>query len=133
MGKLRFGCVGALIALFILAVFAALVIPKIVGLSFRDPVAATKSDLIAIKGMLEHFRLDCDRYPTTAEGLSALRVAPGLAKAWKGPYADKPIELDAWRNPYLYKGHVDRFELKSYGSDGRPGGEGEAADLQSTE
>lgn len=126
----QLACGGGSVACCLLA--AAIIVPEIVGTSHSGP--GPQSDLTAIKGMLEHFRLDCGRYPTTSEGLNALRTAPtGLAKAWKGPYADKPIELDAWRNPYLYKGHVDRFELKSYGSDVRPGGEGEAADLQSTE
>ena len=42
-----------------------------------------------------------------------------------------PFPLDPWGKPYVYKvpGQKWDFELLSYGRDGRPGGNGEDADI----
>ena len=40
---------------------------------------------------------------------------------------------DPWHHDYVYlypgQVHADSFDIKSYGADGQPGGEGEAADI----
>ncbi len=92
------------------------------------------SDLSSIHALLNNFRLDCDRYPTTEEGLAALRTPPAdLQGKWKGPYTDKDIPKDPWNNDYHYvypgSGGPETFDLFSYGADGQAGGEGENADI----
>lgn len=130
-----FTLIELMVVVLILAILAALVVPKIVGNADKAKVAAANSDVTAIKGMLEHFRLDCDRYPTTEEGLGALRTEPsGLSGKWKGPYADKDITVDPWQHPYVYESNGDSsFTITSYGSDGQEGGDGYAADIVVTD
>ena len=73
-------------------------------------------------------------YPTTEEGLNALRVRPSSAKNWKGPYTTKDIPLDPWGGPYVYQApgpDGQDFLVTSYGADGAPGGESDAADITS--
>jgi general secretion pathway protein G len=50
---------------------------------------------------------------------------------WEGPYLTKSVPVDPWGNPYIYKapGSHGDYDLLSYGKDGRPGGDGENADI----
>ena len=70
-------------------------------------------------------------YPTNEEGLQALRVRVPGARSWNGPYLRKEIWVDPWGHPfvYRYRGRSERPDVISYGADGRPGGDGVAADI----
>ena len=84
---------------------------------------------------MDQFRLDCDLCPTTKEGLEVLRKEPKEATGWHGPYFKGPIPKDEWGNPYAYKAGNGSssagYSVTSYGADGLPGGEGDAADIVS--
>ena len=85
---------------------------------------------------MEAFRAETGRYPSETEGLDALLKAPADVQArWKGPYLQKSVlPLDPWERTYQYRVGADgSFSVVSLGSDGQPGGEGEAADLVSTQ
>lgn len=76
---------------------------------------------------LERFEKDVGRYPSTAEGLSALLHAPeGLQSTWRGLYVDWPgrFPVDAWGHLYRYCSPAKRsaagFEVWSLGQDGYP-------------
>jgi general secretion pathway protein G len=131
--KLGFTLIELLVVILILAVLAAMIVPRLVGRGEDAKVTAAKSDLSAIGRLLETFRIDTGRYPTTEEGLGALRTQPSDLENWKGPYTTKEVELDPWGNPYVYEypgtEGEDSYLLYSYGSDGVEGGEGRAADL----
>jgi len=97
-------------------------------------ISPVKSELATLSSGLQNFRLDCDRYPTNSEGLAAVMECPrGLEHKWKGPYLMQRISSDPWGNPYVYAcpgpNGVDSYLLESYGSDGAPGGDGDAADV----
>ena len=76
--------------------------------------------------------LDNDYYPSTAQGLEALRSAPQgepAAHNWRGPYLKKPVPLDPWGRAYTYAVNGAAYSLFSLGRDGRDGGEGEDHDI----
>jgi len=102
------------------------------GGSSSAKIAAAKADLATMSSAMQAFRLDCDRYPTNGERFDALLRGPKGLKDWKGPYMAKPVPLDPWGHPYVYRvpgpGGSD-FCITSYGSDGDPGGSGDAADI----
>lgn len=127
-----FTLIELMVVVLILAILAALVVPKIVGNADKAKVAAARSDIAEIKSMLDHFHLDCDRYPTSDEGLEALQNAPsGLEGKWHGPYASKAIGNDPWGNPYQYDSSSNSaYSITSYGADGAQGGEGYDADIE---
>ena len=132
----RFGftLIELLVVILILAILAALIVPRVVGKTGDAKVAAAKSDIATLQGALQTFRLDNDRYPTTEEGLPALTTQPASgAPNWKGPYLTKAVGLDPWQHDYVYQcpgaNGSDSYTVESYGSDGAPGGEGEAADI----
>jgi general secretion pathway protein G len=80
---------------------------------------------------LDQYRLDTRRYPTTEQGLQALVAKPSNEASWNGPYLKKAVPNDPWGRPYVYRnpGQKGDFDLVSYGRDGRPGGNGEDADI----
>ena len=131
--KRAFTLIELMVVILILGVLAALIVPKVLGRSGEAKVGAAKADLSTLAGALRNFRLDNDRYPTTEEGLNALRTAPNGTNSWKGPYLEKDVPNDPWTNPYDYRfpgsSGQDSFALRSFGSDGVEGGAGDAADL----
>ena len=83
--------------------------------------------------------MDNGRYPTGQQGLEALCRKPTTAPIppayEEGGYLKKPgIPRDEWGNAFVYMvpgPDGTPYEILSYGSDGEPGGEGEAADISS--
>ena len=127
-----FTLIELLVVILILGILAALIVPRVVGKTADAKIAAAKTDLSTLSSALANFRLDCDRYPTTEEGLNALRVQPSGINNWKGPYLDKDVPNDPWQNPYQYSApgpDGNGYQIMSYGSDGAQGGEGDAADI----
>jgi general secretion pathway protein G len=102
--------------------------------------SATRSQIEIFGLALDTYRLDNDYYPSTAQGLAALRQPPAgvpEARNWRGPYLKKAVPSDPYGRPYIYKspGDVNResYDLLSLGRDGQPGGSGEDADVNSWE
>ena len=126
-----FTLVELLVVLLILALLAALVGPRVIGYMGQSKVKTAGIQLSAYKTALELYHLDVGRYPDGTEGLAALVQAPASAAGWAGPYLDKALAADPWGNPYAYKAAADGtgYQLKSLGSDGQEGGEGDAADI----
>lgn len=126
-GWLRaFTLIELMVVILILAILAALIVPKVVGKQDVAKKAAAQADESTLAGELNQFRLDCDRYPTTEEGLNALRTPPSDVQAkWKGPYIEKDVPNDPWGNPYQYQCPGDNgpnsFKITSYGASGQPG------------
>ena len=87
---------------------------------------------------LDAYRLDMGRYPTTDQGIVVLSDKPadaGEAAKWRGPYLKKKVDKDPWGNSYVYKapGAKAEYELTSLGADGKEGGDGDDADINSWE
>ncbi len=115
-----------LLVLVILAVLAAVVVPKFSGRSEQAKVTAAKADISNLGGAISFFEIDCTRYPTTEEGLRALFQQPPELEDWKGPYLEREVLNDAWGNPYVYQcpgQHKPKgYDLYSFGPDGQEGG-----------
>lgn len=120
-----------LVVLAILGLLAGLVGPNLLN---RLDSAKSKTAGVQIKDLeqgLEMFKLDVGRFPTTAEGLDALQEKPSNAPGWNGPYLKGSVPVDPWGREYIYKSpgeHAD-VDILSYGEDGKPGGEGDNADI----
>ncbi len=83
---------------------------------------------------LGSYKLDTGIYPTTEQGLQALRLKPEDVENWQGPYLQKEIENDPWSIPYVYRypgEHGDEPDIISLGADGRPAEMGFNADIVS--
>jgi general secretion pathway protein G len=125
-----FTLVEILIVMIIIGLLAALVGPKLFGKVSGAKLKAAKAQIELFGTALDTFRLDVGRYPTTEEGLKALREKPSGAEGWQGPYLPKEIPADPWSRAYIYRspGEHGDYDLISYGLDGVEGGEGENQD-----
>jgi len=125
-----FTLIEMLIVMVILGLLAALVGPRMFGKVGKSRQNAAKAQISLFETALDTYRLDTSKYPTTDQGLQALRVKPDGVERWDGPYLPKNVPLDPWGNLYIYRlGDKQEFELISLGSDGAEGGEGEDADI----
>lgn len=128
-----FTLIELLVVLAILAMLAALVVPRVFKNLDKAKVDTAKAQIAAFETALGAYRLDVGAYPTTEQGLQALRVRPPGVENWDGPYLPKEIPLDPWKHPYAYacpSEHGD-YEIISFGADGRQGGEGVDRDIES--
>jgi general secretion pathway protein G len=119
-----FTLIELLLVLVILAVLAAIVVPKFTGRTEQTRQAAAKADISSLKVALSAFELDTGRFPTAEEGLQVLVDKPADVQGWTGPYVEK-VPNDPWGHPYIYRnpgsGNKD-FDLFSSGPDGHEGG-----------
>lgn len=129
-----FTLIELLVVILILAILAALIVPRVVGRTSDAKRAKAASDIATLSSLLQQYRVDNDVYPTTEQGLNALRVQPSDAPNWRGPYTSKNLPTDPWGNEYMYESpgpNGEDFIVASYGADGAPGGQGDAADITS--
>lgn len=118
----------------IISLLAVFVVPRAfkgLGKAKHD-IARGKMGIL--EGALARFQYDCGRFPTDAEGLEALLVAPpDLEDKWAGAYCRRSDMEDPWGRQYIYvaNGVINPggFDLISFGADGIEGGEGENADI----
>jgi len=123
-----------LVVVTIIALFAALVAPSMLKRGDEARRTAAHAQINSFMTALGAYKLDTGTFPTTDQGLQALRVKPENAPQWAGPYLPKDIPLDPWGRPYLYKfpgDHGDEPDVICLGADGAPGGEGINADIVS--
>ncbi len=116
-----FTLIELLLVMVILAVLAALVVPRMVGYGPDAQIKAAKLDIHNIGEALNTFEVTNQRFPTTDEGLNALVVQPQDCPNWKKVLDSVPI--DPWGHPYHYQtpGSNDKdFDLSS---DGPPNGQ----------
>jgi len=130
-----FTLVELLVVMIIIGLLAALVGPRFIRQEEKAKVKAAKAQIELLSTALDTFRLDVGRYPTSQEGLEALRTQPGGVERWDGPYLKKDVPLDPWGKAYLYKSPGDHgpFDILSYGADGTAGGDGDNRDITSWE
>ena len=126
-----FTLVEMLLVLVILAVLAAIVIPKFSGRSQQAKITAAQSQIASIETALDSFEVDTGFYPQGNAGLSALVDQPSNAQNWKGPYLKKGVPADPWGNAYVYtypgRNNTKGYDLMSMGPDGRVGGDDDIA------
>jgi general secretion pathway protein G len=119
--------------LAVVVILGLLAVTLTVGISGRISKARheiSRTQIAQLMGAIEAFRLEKRQVPTATEGLAALSSTPNAA------YFMEPGKLlDPWGKAYLYlvPGPNDiPFEILTYGADGQPGGEGENADISSS-
>lgn len=130
-----FSLIELLIVMVIIGLLASLVGPSLFGKVGSSKQQTAEAQIRMLGTALDSYRLDVNDYPTTAQGLDALREQPEGQENWDGPYMPRDIPKDPWGNEYVYKfpGDNAEYDLLSYGKDGQPGGEEEDSDVVSWE
>lgn len=120
-----------LVVMVIIGLLAGYVGPNYFSQIGKSEVKVARAQADALGKALDQLRLDTGHYPSMEDGLEALVTQPANEPRWDGPYLKKGVPLDPWGNPYVFRspGEHGEYDLISYGKDGKPGGEGEAADI----
>lgn len=125
-----FTLVELLIVMVILGLLASIVAPRMFSKVDSAREGTAKAQMQVLATSLDSYRLDVGYYPNDLNDLLSSNN-----KMWDGPYFPQDIPLDPWGNEYSYSANSDSekgdiFTLKSFGRDGKPGGEGEDADVE---
>ena len=125
-----------IVVIIVLGLLAGIVAPQIIGRLSEAKGTTAKTQMALLGVALDNYRLDNGSYPTTEQGLLALREKPArqpVPSAWRGPYLRKDVPTDPWGAAYLYKSPGQRnhsgYDLMTLGRDGKAGGVEEDADL----
>jgi general secretion pathway protein G len=129
-----FTLIEIMVVMVILGLLVAIVAPNIMGRSDQAKVTIAATQLKNIQSALDLYRLDNSQYPSTQQGLEALVSKPSGSpepKNWNPDGYLKSVPEDPWgaQFQYISPGSEGPYDLYSYGSDGREGGEGDAADI----
>jgi general secretion pathway protein G len=122
-----------LVVVTIIGLFVALVGPSLFRKADDARITAAKSQMANFMTALGAYKLDTGNFPSTEQGLLALRVKPAEVLQWNGPYMPQDIPKDPWGHDFVYhypgEHGNDEPDIISLGRDGQPGGEGYDADI----
>ena len=133
-----FTLVELLVVIVIIGLLATIVAINVIPATDKARVEKAKADVATIEQALDQYRLDNLNYPGATEGLQALLSPPATlaqpARYRRGGYIKK-LPDDPWGRAYRYAvpGKKGPFDIYSLGADGQPGGEGDNADIYSSE
>lgn len=123
-----------MVVLVIIGILATMVMLNIGGDVDTARVTKAKVDISQISAALQRYQMENFTFPTTEQGLPALRQKPNTdpePRNYKaGGYIQK-LPKDPWDRDYQYisPGEHGPFDLFSLGADGEQGGEGANADI----
>jgi general secretion pathway protein G len=108
-----------MVVVLILGIIAGVVAANVGDKADRSKAALTETQIKRLKGEVELFKVEKDRYPETLQDLVPR-------------YLDE-LPKDSWNRPFVYRvpGMRGAFDIVSLGEDGLPGGTGSNADLWS--
>ncbi|MBN1589788.1 MAG: type II secretion system major pseudopilin GspG [Pirellulales bacterium] len=120
-----FTLVEVMLVLAILVIIGSIVTVNLVQAWRNAQIDAARAQVKVFKTPLLNYRMDIGDFPSTSDGLQALRTIPsGLSNPskWRGPYLDSEVPPDPWGNLYRYeypgKYQTDLPDIWSVGPDG---------------
>jgi general secretion pathway protein G len=131
-----FTLIEILVVITIIGLLMSLVGPRVLNYLSESKVKAAAIQVQSFGSSLDLYYLDLGRYPSTAEGLTALVKRPGGETGWNGPYLKSGyVPNDPWGHPYIYRSPSEHgpYEIVSLGSSGKEGGTGTAVAVKSWE
>lgn len=123
-----------MVVIVIIGLLATIVMVNVLPSQDRAMKEKARADISVLEQSVESYRLDNFTFPTPEQGLQAL-VAPPAGMTRPDRYREggyiRRLPDDPWGNPYQYAapGEKGRFDIFSFGADGRKGGEGDDADI----
>ena len=136
-----FTLIEILVVIMIITILAGIVGVSVLRKPGEARVSAAKMQIRQLQAAVQLYKTEQGRVPTQQQGLEALVEKPTTDPVPENypdeGYLDtRTVPKDPWNKEYIYLApgqHGESFEIISYGSDGEPGGEKDAADLSSSD
>lgn len=111
-----------LLVLVILVILGSMAGIFIRGAQKKARADAARSQIGLFEEAIKMYELNMLSYPSTNEGLQALRTQTNSSPNWTGPYLERDVPMDPWGNPYQYLlENPDQYKIWSFGPDGIDG------------
>jgi general secretion pathway protein G len=126
-----FSLLELLVVILILGLLAGIVAPQVIAKGEEAKRDLVCVEMKSIAESLKMFKLDNGVYPDTEEGLKALVSNPDKDKYpnyARNPYIES-LPKDSWNTPFIYIKNEHKYELISFGSDRKEGGDGDNEDI----
>ncbi len=125
-----FSLIELMVVIVIIGLLTTVVVVNVLPSQDRAMVEKARADVRLIEQAVEMYRMDTLKYPSLEDGIDVLVVAPKSASFRTEGYI-KALPTDPWGNAYQYliPGEHSKFDIFSYGADGRLGGDGLNADI----
>jgi len=117
-----FTLIELLLVMMIIAILAAIVVPRFVGQGEKARIKAALQDISNIKVALGTFEIENGSFPTSDQGIQALVTNPGNLPNWSKGLEKMP--MDPWGHPYVYHfpgTNGADYDLYSTGPSGQDG------------
>ncbi|MCA1661154.1 MAG: type II secretion system major pseudopilin GspG [Novosphingobium sp.] len=130
-----FSLVELMVVIFIIGLLATVVLINVLPSQDKAMRVKAQGDIATLSQAMEMYRLDNLTYPGVGEGLAVLRSSPAsltLPQNYRAGGYVKDLPNDPWGRPYQYQSpgrNGAAFDIFSLGADGKPGGEGNDADI----
>ena len=132
-----FSLIELMIVIGIMGLLIGVIGPNLIGKFTKAKVDTTKVQMKQIASVLKSYKLDCNLYPTTDQGLEALLNKPTSGTECKnyapGGYMGGKMQKDGWDKDFLYNSDGSTFEIKSLGADMKAGGADNDSDITVTD
>lgn len=115
-----FTLIEVMVVVVILAILAAIIVPRILKRPEQARVVAARQDILSIQNAMSLYKLDNGFYPSTSQGIQALVTKPSgspVPQTWNGYLKKAPV--DPWGNQYHYL-HPGKHSSIDIWSDGPP-------------
>ena len=119
-----FTLIEVLLVLIILVIIGSLAANVFTGTQDKASMNAAKSNVSLVRGAIDRYRLDFNKYPAKLADLWERPSDSTAAEKWSGPYME-PLKADPWGAEYQYaaqgKKNSDKYDFWSNGPDGQNG------------
>lgn len=117
-----FTLIEIMIVIGIIALIAGIVANSVLGSGDKAKYSLARSQIQTLAAKIENYELDNGGPPAQLQDLVR---QPANAPDWMGPYAKETELKDPWKRNFEYRhpGQDGKYDLISYGADGKPGGD----------
>lgn len=101
-----FTLIEIMVVVVIIAILAAIVVPRIMSRPEQARLVKAKADILAIQNAMNLYRLDNGFYPSTTQGIEALVNKPSgdpQPELWPQEGYLSQLPKDPWGHAYHYK------------------------------